>query len=74
MSSAPFEGFEIGTDEVLRMLLMYFVLPVWLAAGFADYLCSHRHLRPEQSDQRQAKSACKHLSSTKSITQFDFTF
>lgn len=22
-------------------VLMYFVLPVWLAAGFADYLC-HR--------------------------------
>jgi hypothetical protein len=29
------------TGEILRDLLMYFVLPVWLAAGFADYLC-HR--------------------------------
>ena len=29
------------TAEVLRNLLMYFVLPLWLAAGFADYLC-HR--------------------------------
>jgi hypothetical protein len=47
----------MGTDEVLRMLLMYFVLPVWLAAGFADYLCSHRHLRPEQSDQCQPNHA-----------------
>jgi hypothetical protein len=24
-----------------QAVLMYFVLPVWLAAGFADYLC-HR--------------------------------
>jgi hypothetical protein len=24
-----------------QLLLMYFVLPIWLAAGFADYLC-HR--------------------------------
>jgi hypothetical protein len=24
-----------------QTVLMYFVLPVWLAAGFADYLC-HR--------------------------------
>jgi hypothetical protein len=31
----------MATDQVLRDLLMYFVLPVWLAAGFADYLC-HR--------------------------------
>src|SRR3954466_6852524 len=31
----------MATDEILRALLMYFVLPVWLAAGFADYLC-HR--------------------------------
>jgi hypothetical protein len=31
----------MATGQVLRDLLMYFVLPVWLAAGFADYLC-HR--------------------------------
>jgi hypothetical protein len=31
----------MATDEILRALLMYFALPVWLAAGFADYLC-HR--------------------------------
>src|SRR4029453_16299073 len=31
----------MGADEVLRGMLMYFVLPLWLAAGFADYLC-HR--------------------------------
>jgi hypothetical protein len=29
------------TDEVLVAILMYAVLPLWLAAGFADYLC-HR--------------------------------
>ena len=29
------------TDEVLVVILMYVVLPLWLAAGFADYLC-HR--------------------------------
>ena len=27
--------------EVTRSVLMYFVLPLWLFAGFADYLC-HR--------------------------------
>ena len=27
--------------DVLRSVLMYFVLPLWLVAGFADYLC-HR--------------------------------
>jgi hypothetical protein len=31
----------MASDEILKALLMYFVLPVWLAAGFADYLC-HR--------------------------------
>src|SRR5438874_9621319 len=29
------------TDEVLVAILMYVVLPLWLAAGFADYIC-HR--------------------------------
>lgn len=27
--------------DVTRNVLMYFILPLWLAAGFADYLC-HR--------------------------------
>src|SRR6266542_369627 len=27
--------------EITRAVLMYFILPLWLAAGFADYLC-HR--------------------------------
>jgi hypothetical protein len=27
--------------SVAQQMLMYFILPVWLAAGFADYLC-HR--------------------------------
>jgi hypothetical protein len=30
--------------EVTRSVLMYFVLPLWLVAGFADYLC-HRASR-----------------------------
>jgi hypothetical protein len=29
------------TPDVLQLMLMYFVLPLWLLAGFADYLC-HR--------------------------------
>jgi hypothetical protein len=28
--------------EVTRLLLMYVILPIWLVAGFADYLC-HRY-------------------------------
>jgi hypothetical protein len=38
----------MATDEILRALLMYFILPVWLAAGFADYLC-HRAAHIEQT-------------------------
>ena len=39
--------------EVSRNILMYFILPLWLAAGFADYLC-HRasgieHTGPKES-------------------------
>jgi hypothetical protein len=36
------------TDEILRTMLMYFVLPVWLAAGFADYIC-HRAAHIERT-------------------------
>lgn len=38
----------MGADEVLRVLLMYVLLPIWLAAGFADYLC-HRATHIEQT-------------------------
>jgi hypothetical protein len=31
----------MDTAVVTQNVLMYFVLPLWLAAGFADYLC-HR--------------------------------
>jgi hypothetical protein len=31
----------MSTDQLTVYVLMYFVLPLWLAAGFADYLC-HR--------------------------------
>jgi hypothetical protein len=39
---------SMGADEVLRGMLMYFVLPLWLAAGFADYLC-HRATHIEKT-------------------------
>jgi hypothetical protein len=29
------------TEDIVRIMLMYFILPLWLAAGFADWLC-HR--------------------------------
>jgi len=32
--------------EVVELVLLYFILPLWLAAGFADYLC-HRASRIE---------------------------
>lgn len=32
--------------QLAQNILMYFVLPLWLAAGFADWLC-HRHSRIE---------------------------
>jgi hypothetical protein len=38
----------MGPEEVLRAMLMYFVLPLWLAAGFADYLC-HRATHIERT-------------------------
>jgi hypothetical protein len=33
-------------DGLLASLLLWFVLPLWLLAGFGDYLC-HRHTRIE---------------------------
>ena len=38
----------MSADDLLRGLLMYALLPVWLLAGFADYLC-HRFERIELS-------------------------
>jgi hypothetical protein len=38
----------MGPDEVLQAVLMYFILPLCLAAGFADYLC-HRAARIEET-------------------------
>lgn len=29
-------------DQIIRYMLMYFILPLWLAAGFADWLCHRR--------------------------------
>jgi hypothetical protein len=28
--------------QIIKSVLMYFILPVWLAAGFIDYLCHRR--------------------------------
>ncbi|WP_245310130.1 hypothetical protein [Bradyrhizobium jicamae] len=39
---------DMGPVEVLRAMLMYFVLPLWLAAGFSDYLC-HRATHIEKT-------------------------
>ena len=36
------------TEDILRGMLMYFVLPLWLAAGFTDYLC-HRAAHIERT-------------------------
>ena len=38
----------MSADDLLRGLLMFGLLPVWLLAGFADYLC-HRFERIELS-------------------------
>jgi len=35
------ERVRMNAEEITQNVLIYFVLPVWLAAGFADYLC-HR--------------------------------
>jgi hypothetical protein len=45
-------------DDVTVMVLMYFVLPLWLLAGFTDYLC-HRAARIEHSS--GAKESAIHL-------------
>src|SRR4051812_41093648 len=45
--SQPFAEEIMSTDPTLT-ILMYFVLPVWLAAGFADWLC-HRATRIEST-------------------------
>src|SRR5205085_3562451 len=39
-------GDKMSHSEVAELVLLYFILPLWLAAGFADYLC-HRASRIE---------------------------
>src|SRR2546429_3735251 len=39
-------GDQMSHSEVAELVLLYFILPLWLAAGFADYLC-HRASRIE---------------------------
>ena len=38
----------MDTGEILRGMLMYVLLPLWLVAGFADYLC-HRAAHIERT-------------------------
>jgi hypothetical protein len=38
----------VDPADITRNILMYFILPLWLAAGFADYLC-HRAAHIEQT-------------------------
>jgi hypothetical protein len=38
----------MDSEQVLTLMLMYLILPVWLLAGFADYLC-HRTSNIEQT-------------------------
>jgi hypothetical protein len=45
-------------DDIAVAVLMYFVLPLWLAAGFADYLC-HRAAHIERTS--GAKESLIHL-------------
>ena len=43
----------MGTDDPLLFLLLYFILPVWLMAGFCDWLChraSHIHTTTGQKE------------------------
>jgi hypothetical protein len=44
--------------EVTRSILMYFILPLWLAAGFTDYLC-HRAAHIERTS--GVKESALHL-------------
>jgi hypothetical protein len=36
----------VDTAEIAKDYLLYFILPLWVAAGFCDWLC-HRHARIE---------------------------
>jgi hypothetical protein len=38
----------VDPADITRNILMYFILPLWLAAGFADYLC-HRAAHIERT-------------------------
>jgi hypothetical protein len=49
---------QMDAAELTQNVLMYFVLPLWLAAGFADYLC-HRAAHIETTS--GAKESLLHL-------------
>ena len=44
--------------EVTRNVLMYFVLPLWLFAGFADYLCHRASSIATTAGPRNRSSTC----------------
>jgi hypothetical protein len=44
--------------EITRSVLMYFILPLWLAAGFTDYLC---HRAANIANTSGAKESLLHL-------------
>jgi hypothetical protein len=48
LMSLPKAAVTMDPPEAARTLLMYFILPLWLAAGFADYLC-HRATHIERT-------------------------
>jgi hypothetical protein len=52
------EDASMQPAEIAQLMLMYFVLPLWLAAGFADYLC-HRASDIEHTS--GAKESLLHL-------------
>jgi hypothetical protein len=57
-----FRATQIGrimdTALITQNVLLYFILPLWLAAGFADYLC-HRAAHIETTS--GAKESLLHL-------------
>lgn len=45
-------------DELLQNIILYFFLPLWLLAGFSDWLC---HRRSNISETSGAKESALHL-------------
>jgi hypothetical protein len=52
----------MDTSQLTVAVLMYFVLPVWLAAGFADYLCHRASNIATTSGPKKGEAIDKNLS------------